>query len=94
MPKSLEGTARTIVNSQYNDGSLKVIGSAYLDLVSTTAWYLLSNTNPPVAVATLKGNDKPRVSMKQNISDDLDYKCVFDFAVIASEFRSTVKSTG
>ncbi len=95
VPKALEGTARTIVNAQYNDGSVKVIGSAYLDLVSNTAWYLLSATNPPLSVATLQSYSIPQLSSKVNIRDDtIDFKTVFDFAVVASEYRSIVKSTG
>jgi len=95
VPRSLEGTARTIVNSQYPNGELRVIASSYLDLVSSTAWYLVSGLNPPLTVATLKGHPTPMVSLQRNFaSDDIQFRVVFDFAVIGSEFRSIVKSTG
>lgn len=95
VPKALEGTARTLANQQYPDGSLKVVASAHLDLVSSTAWYLISNVNAPVTVATLQGVPIPMTTMKSNIiTDNLDYRVVWDFAVVASEWRSIVKSTG
>lgn len=95
VPKALEGTARTLASVQYPDGALKVIGSAHLDLVSSTAWYLVSNTRPSIAVATLAGKPLPTVSVKNNIlTDEVDYRVIFDFAVVASEYRSICKSTG
>lgn len=95
VPKALEGTARTIASAQYPDGSLKVISSAHLDLVSSTAWYLVSNTRPAITVATLTGFPLPRVTVKNNLlTDEVDYRVLFDFAVAANEHRSIVKSTG
>lgn len=95
VPKALEGTARTLVNAQYPDGSLKVISSAHLDLVSSTAWYLVSSINPPLTIATLKGHPTPQVEYKSNFaSDNLDFKVLYDYCVLASEYRSIVKSSG
>lgn len=95
VPKALEGTARTLANQQYPDGSLKVVASAHLDLVSGTAWYLVSNVNPPITVATLQGTPVPQTTMKPNIiTDNLDYRVVWDFGVVSSEWRSIVKSSG
>lgn len=96
VPKALEGTARTLANAQYPDGSLKVIASAHLDLVSSTAWYLVSSVNPPLTVATLKGVPNPSVKLNpaKFASDDLEFRVIYDFAVLGSEYRSIVKSSG
>jgi len=95
VPRALEGSARTLVSAQYPDGSVKVISSAHLDLVSATAWYLVSSVNPPLTVATLKGYLTPQVEYKSNFaSDNLDFKVLYDYCVVAAEYRSIVKSTG
>ena len=83
------------MNQQYPNGELKVVASAHLDLVSSTAWYLTSNINPPILVATLMNNPEPSVTVKPNlITDNLDYRIIYDFGVVAAEFRSIVKSSG
>lgn len=95
VPKALEGTARTIANAQYPNGELKVVASAHLDLVSPTGWYLISNIQPPILVATLANNPEPSVTVKSNlITDNLDYRVLYDFCVVAAEYRSIVKSSG
>lgn len=94
VPRALEGTARTLVAAQYPDGAVKVVSSAHLDLVSSTSWYLVSAVNPPLTVATLKGNLTPDVRLQRGFSDELNFRVVYDFAVIGSEFRSIIKSTG
>lgn len=95
VPRALEGTARTLVSAQYPDGSLKVISSAHLDLVSSTAWYLVSAFNPPITIATLKGYLTPQVKVTREFTtDDISFRVVYDYCVVAAEYRSIVKSTG
>lgn len=95
VPKSLEGQARQIAFEQYPTGGLEVVSSALLDLVSPTAWYLINKTRAPLVVATLINRSIPKVDIKNLFNtDEIEHRVLYDFAIVAKEFRSIVKSSG
>ena len=96
VPKALESIARKIVREQYPDGSVKVLASSHLDKISNKDWYLVSNVNPPIAIATLASQTTPRVNPMKSIlaTDTIEFKVVFDFCIFAAEHKSIVKGVG
>lgn len=99
----LETTALQLLNSestvgQANSGvanpfrnSLKLIVDAEL---AAKPWYLAANRRT-IKVGYLKGtNRRPVVNEKSRNLSGINYECVFDFGVMAEDFRGLLKNAG
>lgn len=99
----LETTALQLLNSESTMGqanagvanpfrnSLKLIVDAEL---SAKPWYLAANRRT-VKVGYLKGtNRRPVVNEKERSLSGIKYECVFDFGVMAEDFRGLLKNAG
>lgn len=103
IPPEQETTALQIINSESDVGSsnsgvhnphknsLTVIVDSELD---ETPWYLAAGRNT-IKVGYLQGTNKqPIVQQKSNDIDGAEFKCVFDFGVVVSNYRGLYKNAG
>lgn len=99
----LETTALQLLNSESTVGqanagvanpfrnSLKLIVDAEL---AAKPWYLAANRRT-IKVGYLKGtNRRPVVNEKSRNLSGINYECVFDFGVMAEDFRGLLKNAG
>ncbi len=99
----LETTALQLLNSESTVGqanagvanpfrnSLKLIVDAEL---AAKPWYLAANRRT-IKVGYLKGtNRRPIVNEKERNLSGIKYECVFDFGVMAEDFRGLLKNAG
>lgn len=107
VPVALEDTAREIITSSTKDGqsnsrtpnihqnSLTVVADPLLDADSTTAWYLLSSSDPIVEVAFLDGVDTPFLDSEEGFTiDGVRWKVRLDYAYDSIDWRGAYKNPG
>jgi len=75
--------------------TFKVVADPRLDQISTTDWYMISNTRPPIEVGFLDGNQTPYLEAKNGWRvDGVEWKVRLDAGINALEYMTIYKQAG
>jgi len=84
------GNANSGVSNPHRNSVTPIVDSE----LDATPWYLAAGRNT-VKVGYLQGTNKqPIVQQKSNDIDGAEFKCVFDFGVVVTNFRGLYKNLG
>ena len=84
------GSSNSGITNPHKNNSTLIVENE----LSANAWYLAAKSNT-IKVGYLAGTNKqPIVEQKRSDIDGIEFKCVFDFGVVVTDYKGLYKNAG